>query len=458
MGNEQLNQIAVLNRELCDRFGALRLGDYPSDTPAEVAATLQRLCEAFADVFREYDQDFEDSDKVHFARHLLHVVVPWLSQFHSHLENSGWARVPWSIVEPLEALAKKSVGVRVILSTGGIYNYSIDIGWLHRLSETLEEISRRWTRSETFKEACKGVKGLSEIRILIIPFIERMNVLQHALLGHELGHLIATQFWEEVIARDKEKQDQGKTTTSGELLLQCSSIYPATAMEYVAALVKELVSDMAAVYLFGFAGLFALDSLASILPAPSPSSYPPWALRRRFALHVFDRYLDLEPFLQQMERTRSELAGIVRQRLEDIRNRSADTRADLDTAPREYRVACQWLADKKQRTEAGEFVHRKLGASRYDLTGLGRVLGELMTRLENKIPPNEDDNYKPVEFRDILSAAWVYYLKDLAQADLAAVDADEGFYRDMRVFRRLSVKAGELAQIHREWREEEEEA
>jgi hypothetical protein len=409
-----------------------RLNEYFEELPDGQVGNLVEVVLLFLVQIEE--EVNETSDPRELRLHC--TLIDYLSQILEWLDHAHTAQTPRAHVSVLREISKKLLDGAEILVTPTIEsNYRIHdkISWL----ETLAVQGLSESRQE--KVLAKLPNALFRVWF---PRVERENILNHALLGHEMGHPIADEFFEdyeqgsEYQTRLKRAQEEvAKDKTIAAMFAACeddtersqfkSEISERLADIHERALV-EVVSDAVATFVFGPSALLslldffireALDALPS-----DDEYYPPNRYRWRSVLKLFKQ----EGYLQALrEVIRRDPEGIYKALnsaldfLEDATSKNTDLeviRSDPYT-----RVAYAWLDETLR--QAVPFARKRSMELLYNRELIGREVSALVERLQANVPPSEMGvwpDVTPVDWRSALCASWVVALShslDPAQAE-----------------------------------------
>src|SRR5271156_375698 len=264
------------------RLDGILAAEFPTDAPLFLGKILREIVSAL-------EQLILNTTDVRIARYACESLRTLASDL-QYLESATSARVPASLIAPVQTLIDSIVpDARVLLCAQWIYNYTVfDIAAFYR-----EMLSRLIGPSQL-----NNIMGdATKFFVVAVPALEESNILLHSILGHEIGHEIATRYLD--------NEDQVALMASiwarvGDLSWWYSNIsaLPAdvlvnTRRDAFDKLLKarkraleELISDQVAYTLFGPSALFAMQEIAATdnldaLPEEQYDFYPPWRLRLR---------------------------------------------------------------------------------------------------------------------------------------------------------------------------------
>ena len=280
-------------RSLLEEAQALQAQYFRSPVPLRAAQLIERVAQqACLAIEAEWDDYVQTSSS--FS---LQAIGTWddlvrMGGYHlRYLRGSTADRVPGTFSRALDSLsAKLGVSIQVLLREKWHYNYAVQ-------ADPLTETYRRYLAAALMDsdKADELLKDLGPpIYAIAFPAIERDSVLLHAALGHELGHLLASDF----LHQDQGDPSVGNAIKSKSHEVNQGAVAPLLAfnetveqMTYARKrMLEEYFADVIAIELFGPAALFtmasvALSALSDIDKPPSRYSdyYPSWRQRLRRA-------------------------------------------------------------------------------------------------------------------------------------------------------------------------------
>jgi uncharacterized protein YbaR (Trm112 family) len=392
----------------------------------------------------------------------LSEVLEWLDHAHT-------AQTPRAYVDVLGEISRQlHDGAEILVTPTVESNYRIidEIPRLARLTNALSE-ARQKAVIARFPEALYHVH---------FPRIERENILNHALFGHEFGHPVADEFLDDYelelryqehlneaqaeIEKDSEvAQDlaDADETTKTELL---NDIQSKLSDIHRRALV-ELMSDAVAVHLFGPSAIFAsMDLLIREALDEMPEHdeyYPPTRYRWRLTFEILQRegYIDA---LRSLRLTAEQqfIKDALNSTLDFLQHVVADTR-DRDALASDIytRAAYAWL--ERTLPDALKHADARATCAKYNPALITSEVPPLVERLQAGVPPSEVGTWpdvKPVDWRSTIVAGWVFALSQTLDSNLEWTDKREA----LRTTNRLAVKGVEYIFLQRELREYKQKA
>jgi len=438
-------------------------GDYISPNPPILAKLISEIAKILIDKIL---YEIPTSE--------LEQVNAFLGEITSNLryvERAKVTQTPWSIVQPAEKLLRLITDPNslFIIRPTWAYNYSLTSEFWGSYRYYLS--SRKWFPLDELREKVKISDDLKisddhKIYCLSFPRIERLNCLLHANWGHEVGHILAkrwidTEFnnaWAAAESAIKAKIEAvvRKNPPPFEPLFKDMAIQNIVAQEMNVTLkaaqqgLIELLCDRVGVHLFGpsalastieFAARFALD--VSPLQA---GDYPPWRYRIRKMVEFCKQDLDehnktgypndiLKPFVDWLR----------------IGRRLAASNSDLEVLKAKIVTDEAYNFIENQWETASDAVIDMLPhelSKPYRLQERFNLVTDLVSRIENDIPPNEptDSNGKPASLQDILCSAWAFKIRR------SSFNPNWGDDDEYSLLFRLVLKACESSYVYSEWK------
>jgi hypothetical protein len=217
-------------------------------------------------------------------------------------------QTPWSMIQATEAFLKQHTPKECcyIIRPQWSYNYSIRGPFVETLRSCFGSMPEWIPVADWEKEI--GEVGKCRIYCISFPRVERMNVLMHVGWGHEVGHIVASDWlntkyegttkfdvlWDKakkgIEQRIRTSFDDANKSPQAELLKGVyREQYVSTTLKETLALTqtgfKELISDFVGAHLLGPAALACLGEFSSRFNLDaSPRDcgrYPPWRMRLR---------------------------------------------------------------------------------------------------------------------------------------------------------------------------------
>lgn len=482
-----ITQVVQKARAIRSDISKLQELRFPSDNPRRLASLINNITQAIEDeILSRYrvgppsEEDFRRDVKL--SVQALHILGAHLR----YIERATTTQTPWSLVRSLEKVAEQlHRGSCFVIRPQWRYNYSLlELTTFYRKAffQLLED---------RFDKALKLALSDSINRLYVIgfPYIDRLSVLMHTLLGHELGHPIEEEYLEEEIEEEFIKKQRYqkqlppfveemyqavlrelKVPPNSEALDLQATARVSKMLECVITLrrraLEELICDLTSVNLFGPAALFAteefalsreLDAIEKELPE---HHYPPW----RYRLRAMRQELTSEwvqRFIQEGQFTEEEVSHHLRAKLDSVGvliEQDTDKQA-INRIP-EARIAYESVEEALPKVR--NFVKQRLERRGIRLDDLiGRVNTQLLQRLEDWIPPDayvDEDNEIISDMRSILNIGWLRWIRKYAAVPSGiktSKDIDE-YFVEVDVLNRLVLKAIEYADLRSVWHQKQQ--
>lgn len=386
------------------------------------------------------------------------VLIDQLSVTLSWLDNAHTAQSPRGLVQFLEKTCDSIFPDALLLvSPGADYNYSIVdiVPSLRKMSSGAMSVAAYGRFVATLPTA---------FYIVRFPRVERENVLNHAIFGHEFGHPVADRFIQkhekEPIYAQRLLAAQAKIQADPEITARLAGISdPVDKSRLLASLfdeaatihrrgLEELVSDAVAAHLFGPSALFAAMDIflqSALDAAPRADEfYPPSRYRLRLMLTLLDGAKHIQA-LRDLKLP-NDLAQV-----HDAMIATLDYLAQLTSLKTDeieigktciVRVAYSWLEETLP--EALAFAATSVQSTTFPANLIPAQTPMLLERLQLEVPPNEIGiwpNNEAADWRAALCASWLYALGDSLRQGLTS---DER-YAALLTTQRLALKGIEYA-------------
>jgi hypothetical protein len=444
---------------LCGEL-ASRLDEFVNEFPAGSPYQLIELIKQF---LKGAETDMENVSEVQALKNYcalinqLAVVLDWLDNAHTEQTPKGLVQL---VDEIAHALFSKAV---LLVSPMSEYNY--------RIANLVPEL-QRFASQVLSTAACSAFNARLPTALYLVRFprVERDNILNHAIFGHEFGHPIAAEFlsWyeQQPSFRDRLNRARNELESDPTILplltaapdpLQRSRLLNAAVDAVTKAhrrAIEELVSDAVGVHIFGSSALFATVDILGVSsldgPPASPELYPPSRQRIRLMLAVLTESGHIEA-LRRLS-TPSHLnhvavaAGAMLDFIQSIAIGDADKLRIRSEAIN--RIAYDWVEDTLK--DALPFAASRAKAATYSCVQVDRDLVGLLDRLINEVPPNEHGTWpdlKTADWRSAILASWLY---SFAQVDDPALDTSTK-RKNMAITRRLASAGVEYSVLQKRY-------
>ncbi len=455
-------------RKLVGRLHELR---FPTRSALQLADLIDRLTEAIEEeALRRYrtagrpSEDF--AQEVRFAVRAVESLVAHLR----FVERATSSHNPWSIIRPLERLAEQlHPNARFIFRPQWHYNYTIlEVVGLYR--DAFSKWLSRLVPAGRVDDLLRLGGSTTKIYVVSFPYMERLNVFQHSILGHELGHPVADNY----VRLEKEDDFMPAIfqAVRGVLglpeQLEKSDIFKYVEMVTMTQAVRrlreraltELLCDYVSLRVFGPIALFATEEYA--LPreldqfVKDPEShYPPWRYRLREMVQELDP-AKTEALLHNGGFA-AKVAEPLRARIRAIQDLVADDKDRKEIEKdREGRIAYELVSSTLPK--ARRSVDAYLTSVGFSLDGKLESAGQrLFDRLAAWVPPDAwvDDRGDEVvaNLHSILLIGWLRFLEGFSQIEerkLGAAERDP-YLQDLGTLQRLVLKAVEYVELRASW-------
>lgn len=463
-------QTAILRRELCRQARNLRMlseklqerSGFANKTPSDFAVLVGRL----ADIL---DRQVESAPEPMLQR--LGLIMCSLGQELQHVEHSRIAHTPWSLIPAFEAFSRSCTTheCRFLISPQWTYNYGVSPDVVAALTKILYSLD--WVSPEEWRGIGEFSQS-SKLHFLYFPQAERKNVLLHAILAHELGHILTQEaisaefgrIWLEEEGRVESafRAEACMTTGAQEEDIESTASIQSTvasqtehAKRVARRAFEELAADYVAVHLLGPAAFAALAEFAArkdLDAKPLASEdYPPWRFRLRWMAAQLKPDLDmLASSGTTNEDADSQPVTLLQPFLLWLRQtiEVAETEADTRILNREPVTREAFVIVEKRRasilSKAQELMPEPYH-SPYRLSERLPAIHDLVLKMRSGIPPNEAGtwpNTSPADIRDILSAGWAYKYLQIAEDPAWATS------ENLSAMFRLMLKGIEASHVH----------
>ena len=448
-------------RLVIDLLEDISLKKFPSETPRILIDIIKNICLALKhhalttgeDTGSLDDEDIENELKIILS--LLLDITPHLR----FVEGASVERTPWDLVQPFEDFSRRIYQkTPIILRPQWAYNFTIRPNLIRTYKACLESILSDDEHRVLFD------KCPEEIYVISFPGIERKNILLQSILGHELGHPIASEYL------GNEDQSSYLSEIRDEVDKHITETDPTKRSQELSDKVKliqmirntglnEIISDLVAIHLFGIAVFFAAYEIAIMMSMDDISGqgnyfYPPW----RYRLREMHTELDWNSFEMKMKEVLSRnneyetVYKIISERMTQLK-RVTDEKEDVDRINKEDIKHIAYQSIQKALPRVRIFLNNKPSLS-VDISVENIFL--LNQRLMLNLPPNAIENISPFEpiipsMPEIINAGWFNKLTYLP--DKITTLNEDKHYDKLNILNSLIYKALELREIHLKYKE-----
>lgn len=409
-------------RLLCNGLSS-RLDEFVEEFPD--GQSSRRLIGTIRVFIADIEDQLAGATEVRLLRWLCSLIDK-LAEMLEWLDHAHIAQTPKAYVNILREISGVLFQNAEILVTPAIEsNYTIidEVPSLLHLTSLLTE-SAHQSVADLLPDSLYHVR---------FPRIERENILNHPLFGHEFGHPIVDEFFDEHETKSSYQSrlsDAQKTIEREQVVIdrlaacvddldrarELNAISETLSAIHKRALV-EIVSDAVAVYIFGPSAIFAAMDLLireGLDEAPAPDDYyPPTRYRWRFMLKVLVdeghiqalKKLSLSGNQQGVQITLDETLAF----LDGVAAENVD--GQVIASDPYMRVAYSWLDQTlpDALTHARQYVEKLI----YDSTLILDEVPPLLERLLAGVPPSQIGiwpDVKSVDWRSAFVASWLLSL------------------------------------------------
>lgn len=447
---------------------SLRYLEYASDVPTKLANLIEELARSAQIHLEALAKQNLDADEQRRKASLAFGFVKDLHYFLKFVEQATVMHTPWSFVKSLEELAAKvHADADFLLGPQWEYNYSI-IDIVPCLADPAKNILGIATVAPILSNINK------HLYLTCFARVERLNVLYLVLLGHEIGHPLANEYFltenKLTIQNEISKAFAKKAGANYNLLMFQENVDLIYNIRCQA--LEELMCDQVCLALFGPAALFAFEEIGVILGLDGfsirPYHHPPWRYRLRWCLDQLDqrRYEEyiheckLEPEIERSLQSRYERIKNIAQNPNDMVNISGRINTD---------IAYSFV--KSAADETRKYIVQKMAGVGFTLDKLpAKGINQLVDRLANGVIPNEywrdkedvaskeDSIWEeripvPADLRSILISTAFDRTHRLPSAYDNNGNLIENYFEECRNVDRLTLRAIECAHLQRRFKE-----
>lgn len=424
-----------------EKLEELRIIDYTSEAPLFFIDTLSKLNFSIQNKLMQYNNIFIETSQDKVCKALVNQIQ-FLSAFLTELyyftlfiEFSDTIQNPISISLPIKRLTEKLLPDDVIFTYPSyVCNY-----FCFYFQKYLKE-------SHYSKYLSPDLLN-KPIILLGFPSILKNNFLSHAVIAHELGHLLGDRY---NIFRDAKKTISEEVSSK---IIEVSS-------EKLDTFFKEYIADIISIYLFGPASFFALIEFAGSINRfhQSGTSHPPLYLRLKNMLNTMDVYHQRTFF-----------------------SKKASDPVELEIMKKANQVLCTWERLIREGCEqlrysinidifkiltpgfkkAIELIRERID-KQFQLELTDRILNYVKDFIDKGIPPSADLNQnscKPAKLGELLNAGWLYRIWKLEERKkFKSLQEQRKYTHKLKDLSRLEQKAIEQSESIRWFQKRKENA
>ncbi len=468
--------------------------NFISDHPVSLAKIIGHLCDYFQQslfelykTLKKRENNSEEDIQANF--NIIQTIDNMSKLFAEELQFVDGAipqNLPWSIIKPLENLLSNMVpDISFMLRPQWEYNYSIinsDIRevYMNRISQLkkLYNIPFEYFKTEFTKT----------FHIISFPYIEKSNVLLHAMIGHELGHLLINEnefvnekeidklvysVYPKIKTISKDQVDSVYSTQTKEppnIFVQTEYMRRFKFnIRFTASLIKrgleELLSDIIGTLIFGPAMLFSIYEIAiqsnlDEIPSEDNNFYPPWRCRLRETLKIVQRKnSEFFPISEEIIKLK-ELETKVNNHFNRI-EKLVEIPIDIDkinSKSQIHKIAYEQIMVSIQQLKISTKNFSKILKTNIIKPGvLYKNIENLLERYENKLPPNavekSFDDKQTASIIEIVNTGWFYKIS--MEQNLLNVDSsvNQELFELRDALNRLTLKGIEYSFVESKYNE-----
>jgi len=430
----------TLRLGLDQRLSELYSTYYPNSEP-------EKLINFLHDLVEKIDERIESSD----SRRLFWIcyVLENLEGFLADLHYANSEEIPRGLILILQDIVAELFPSVVLMASPQHeeFNYSIE-----DIFPTLSEYANGLLSTEESKVVLNSFNDRFDV--IRFPRIERDNVLNYPIFGHELGHPVADEFLDkeestEVYQKRLEKAVKDVPTELGvdegeDLLVEIKEMLAIRKRG-----LQELISDCVGIFLFGPSALFAFYDffLAQSLDEEpgDPEYYPPNRYRLRIMKKAMDdqRYTEaltsisnLDKFPTLREKLESFLCHLDEIAAEDIDQQL------LSSDPL-HKISYEWIEESLP--SAIKYALNRVNSLKLPCNLIEKEIPELIEKLSFGVPPNEVGIFpdrKHVDWRSSILSGWLYRIGEFS---VPYSEKRELERNSIERLQRLTLRAVELA-------------
>ena len=342
-------------------------------------------------------------------------VLEQIEYFLPDLQYANSEEIPRCLILVLQEFTSKLFPDTVLLSSPQRDEYNYGIEDLYPYIESYVDHLLSSNDKDSILGAFKD-----RIDVVRFPRIERDNILNYPIFGHELGHPIADSFLK--LEKDNGVQDATKRLKEAlkaefgrDPTIEESNDAVKEMLDVRKRALEELISDCVGIFLFGPSAFFATYDLFSKdqldVEPEEPDYYPP----HRYRLRIMKILMDVEGYTAELLEVVDKVISIdikesVRGYLEHIDTIIAND-DDMDALYTDivHETSYAWMEDILDR--AIKYARDKVAAVSYSRGILSQEIPDLVERISIGVPPNEIGVYpqkRYADWRSSIIAGWLY--------------------------------------------------
>lgn len=420
-----------------DRLSAL---DYYSDNSLKLIG-----------VFKVFIQTLENNlyqipEEEFWYKTLLSSLNYKITPFIRYVQRSQTNSIPWSILPSFETMVKEILGNNyfLLIRPQWNWNYSV-ITW--DIREYFETILKEFIGDEI------EIPSDDRIHIISFPYLDRTNLLYHTIFGHEIGHFIQKDYFNEFLTDELEQNQNIKiikvvqSQSSGDLFKYSASQLSKLCkevQEIYHGMLREIIPDIVGYYLFGPSMLFVLHNFAlwnnaTQLPTSNNNYYPPLKQRIRTLYQLFSKDVN--------KNSETKDSDCLSSLLKYEKELSVFLEDEYEKDFLSYTIEIKYAVELFKETEEAlfEYIYTRLAKYKYKYDP--NDIDILVKKLKERVPPNSIEN-SPVEIADIFLSGWIYYYDRMHNS------TNSDYQKEYDLISKLLLKAISNSFIHKEYKKQ----
>ncbi|MHA1381858.1 MAG: hypothetical protein ACTSRG_26100 [Candidatus Helarchaeota archaeon] len=432
-------EIISRSRSVKNECKVLLTSEFITEAPTKILKTINKICdyleEVVYNIFNSTKWEDPSDEEKKSNVNLIEIVDYLIREFASHLrlsENAKTAKIPWNIIESFEKYVKDlDPKINIMLTSQWEYNYTVITYDLYKnYSDSISELGDYLPNEKIDGALAELPKPLF---LIFFPLLEKKNILLHCLLGHEIGHLFADNYFKDekhyseffkyiqpiLKALSKKELEEDKIEENflfyEDILNHKVQEKLKLATKYWEKGLEEILADIIGTALFGPSILFSLFEICfqtniDMKPGKNTNYYPPLRLRLKKIINLLEnennQFFPISNFydfknIKQLNDYFNYIKKISND--DEIYKNKIKNDPILDEV---YKYIDKILEDAL--SIALEHINSKI----LKADELYKNIPELVNRIDNKITPNayekSFEDRKPAELVEIINATWFH--------------------------------------------------
>lgn len=293
--NIKILQVSALekSRVIKERCDSLTHQHHQSEVSIDLINIINNFCKYLDSCILK-----QTSIQIKIIQQII-TILQKIGEEIQYIESGIMHKIPWGYIRPFQECIKNICHqeFKVLISARWNYNYSCVMQNISALYRYRLESFSGLGKDKYERRLRSNIKKLGQdLRIIEFPYLERMNILFHCLIGHEIGHIFAGEF-----IKEKQKEIVENIVKGAQIEWQKSPIDDLKKLKHVESMsyvlsriFEEVLCDLFCVYIFGPASLFAIHDYAQHFELDSSikdiieNHYPPWRYRLRKVYYLLD--------------------------------------------------------------------------------------------------------------------------------------------------------------------------